>query len=255
MEPARNVHDGHSLSPLGDTIREIPTSNALMVSSDISIPARPHPFPFDGAHTALIAIDLQKDFCHSEGYCGQVLNADLTDLQAIVPRVQQLIAWARQRDIWIIYTRESHRPDLRDLTPSKKLRYINAGYPVGSLGKLGRFLIAGEAGTQLLEEFQPLENELVLDKPAQSIFVATDLEARLRSRGITHLLFAGVTTQCCVLGSYRHASDLGFYGLLLEDCCAALTPREHQAALEVITSEGGAIGWVSTSKALMEAVG
>lgn len=226
-----------------------------MVSLETSIPARPHPFPFDRDHTALVVIDLQKDFCHPEGYCGQVLKADLTSIQSMLPRVQRLIAWARQQSIWVIYTRESHQSDLSDLTPSKKLRYIHAGYPVESLGKLGRFLVAGEAGTQLLEEFQPLDNELVLDKPAQSIFVATDLEARLRSRGITHLLFTGVTTQCCVLGSYRHASDLGFYGLLLEDCCAALTPSEHQAAVDVIASEGGAIGWVGTSEALMEAVG
>jgi biuret amidohydrolase len=220
-------------------------------SETIRVPSRPHPFPLILNQTALLVIDMQYDFCHPEGYSGSVLGADLSAASAIIGRIQAMIVWARAHGVMVIYTRESHRPDLSDLTPSKRDRYINAGYPVGSPGRMGRFLIQGEAGTELLADFTPLDSELVLDKPAQSAFVATELESILRDRNITHLLFTGVTTECCVLGSYRHGSDLGFYGLLLEDCCAAFSAIEHQAAIEVVMGENGAIGWVSSSEELL----
>lgn len=219
--------------------------------TSIWVPTYQHPFELNLNQAALLVIDLQNAFCHWEGFCGHELGADLSAVRAIIPRVQQIIAWARKRGILIIYTRESHLPDLSDVTPSKKQRYINAGYPIGSLGKMGRFLIQGELGTQLIPELQPLETELQIDKPAQSIFVSTSLDTLLRQRQITHLLFTGVTTECCVLGSYRHASDLGFYCLLLEDCCAALTPKEHQAAIDVVLGENGAVGWVTSSDKLL----
>jgi biuret amidohydrolase len=225
--------------------------NTLQPPDAIRVPSRPHPFPLVLSRTALLVIDMQYDFCHPGGYSGSVLGADLSAASAIVPRIQAVIAWARTHGLMVIYTRESHRPDLSDLTASKRDRYINAGYPVGSPGSMGRFLIQGEAGTELLDAFAPLESEPVLDKSAQSAFVATELEAMLRGRSITHLLFTGVTTECCVLGSYRHGSDLGFYGLLLEDCCAAFSAIEHQAAIEVVLGENGAIGWVSSSEELL----
>jgi nicotinamidase-related amidase len=215
-----------------------------------SLSAVPHPFPIALNQTALLVIDMQNDFCHPEGFCGHDLGADLGAVGAIVPRIQSVIAWCRSRDILVIYTRESHRSDLSDVSPSKQLRYTNAGYPVGTLGNMGRFLVQGEPGTALLDAFEPLPTELQLDKPAQSIFIGTDLEQQLRDRGITHLLLTGVTTQCCVLATYRHASDLGFYCLLLEDCSAAFSPDEHQAAIAVVQSEHGAIGWVATSEML-----
>jgi biuret amidohydrolase len=220
-------------------------------SEAIRVPSRPHLFPLVLNQTALLVIDMQYDFCHPDGYSGSVLGADLSAASAIVPRIQAVIEWARSHNVMVIYTRESHRPDLSDLMPSKRDRYTNAGYPVGSPGNMGRFLIRGEAGTELLADLTPLDSELVLDKPAQSAFVATELEWILRDRNITHLLFTGVTTECCVLGSYRHGSDLGFYGLLLEDCCAAFSAIEHQAAIEVVLGENGAIGWVSSSEELL----
>ena len=219
----------------------------------IQVPADRHPFPLQLEHTALIVVDLQNAFCHPEGFCGRELGADLTAARAIIPRIQSIIAWARQRQLAIVYTRESHLPDLSDLTPSKALRYANAGYPVGGVGKMGKFLIRGELGTELIAELQPTQDELQLDKPAQSIFIGTDLADTLQQRNITHLLFTGVTTECCVLGSYRQASDLGFYCLLLSDCCAAMSPIEHQAAIDVILAENGAIGWVTTSDRLLAA--
>lgn len=216
-----------------------------------SLPATPHPFPIAFSKTALLVIDMQNDFCHPEGFCGHDLGADLSAVGAIVPRIQSVIEWCRERDLLVVYTRESHCSDLSDVSPSKQLRYTNAGYPVGTRGNMGRFLVQGEPGTALLSAFKPLPTELQLDKPAQSVFIATELETMLRDRGITHLLLTGVTTQCCVLASYRHASDLGFYCLLLEDCCAAFDPNEHQAAIAVVQSENGAIGWVATSETLL----
>jgi biuret amidohydrolase len=218
----------------------------------IQVPADRHPFPLQLEHTALIMVDMQNAFCHPEDFCGRELGADLTAARSIIPRIQRLITWARQQQLSIVYTRESHSPDLSDLTSSKALRYANAGYPVGGIGKMGKFLIRGELGTELIAELQPTPDELQIDKPAQSIFIGTDLAETLQQRKITHLLFTGVTTECCVLGSYRQASDLGFYCLLLSDCCAAMSPIEHQAAIEVILSENGAIGWVTTSDRLLE---
>jgi biuret amidohydrolase len=219
----------------------------------IQVPADRHPFPLQLEHTALIVMDMQNAFCHPEGFCGRELGADLTAARSIIPRIQRLITWARQQQLSIVYTRESHLPDLSDLSPSKALRYTNAGYPVGGVGKMGKFLIRGELGTELIAELQPSPDELQIDKPAQSIFIGTDLVELLQQLEITHLLFTGVTTECCVLGSYRQASDLGFYSLLLSDCCAAMSPIEHQAAIDVILAENGAIGWVTTSDRLREA--
>jgi nicotinamidase-related amidase len=217
----------------------------------LSVAAIPHPFPIDLSTTALLVIDMQHDFCHPQGFCGHDLGMNLSAVRAIVPRIQTVVEWCRRHGILVVYTRESHRVDLSDVSPSKQLRYTNAGYPVGTSGNMGRFLVQGEPGTALLDEFKPLGTELQFDKPAQSVFIATDLEAQLRDRGITHLLLTGVTTECCVLATYRHASDLGFYCLLLEDCCAAFSDTEHQAAITVILGENGAIGWVATSEALM----
>lgn len=219
----------------------------------LQVETRQHPFPLVPAHTALLIIDMQIDFCDPQGFCGNTLGADLTAVRAIVPRIQRVQEWARSHGIWVIYTRESHLPDLSDLAPSKQVRYINAGYPVGSVGAMGRFLVQGEAGTQIIDELRPSAADLQLDKPAQSAFIATDLEQILRQTGITHVLLTGVTTECCVLATYRQANDLGFYSLLLEDCCAAFSDVEHTAAIQVLLGENGAIGWVTTSDKLLAA--
>jgi biuret amidohydrolase len=220
----------------------------------ITITTHQHPFSFIPAQTALLVIDMQLDFCNPKGFCGSILGADLSSIRPIIPQIQRVLHWAREQNLLIIFTRESHLPDLSDVSPSKKTRYINAGYPIGSEGKLGRFLIRDEAGTQIIEELRPHASDIQLDKPAQSAFVSTELEAILKQANITHLLFTGVTTECCVLGTYRQASDLGFYCLLLEDCCAAFSPTEHQSAIEVLLGENGAIGWVTSSNAIFQAV-
>ena len=215
------------------------------------IRARPHPFDLDFDHAALLVIDVQNDFCHPEGFCLGDLGLNGDAARAVIEPIRRLVEWARIQQIPVIWTLEAHRSDLSDVSPSKARRYENAGYPVGSEGKRGRFLVQGEFGARVVPELSVQGDELVLPKPAQSVFIGTSLEALLRQRGITHLLLCGLTTQCCVLASYRQASDLGFFALLIEDCCAAFDPREHQAAIEVVTSEGGAVGWATTSEALL----
>jgi biuret amidohydrolase len=217
----------------------------------IAVPTRQHPFPLIPSQTALLVIDLQNDFCHPDGFFGSQWQVDLSPVRQIMPQIQSMIHWARQLNIPVFYTRESHQPDLSDVSPSKKLRYENAGCPVGAPSKMGRFLVQGEWGAALIDELQVSPDEQVIDKPAHSAFVATDLEQILHRQGIRQLLITGVTTECCVLGTYRQGSDLGFYCLLLEDCCAAFDPMEHEAALNVLLAEQGAIGWVTTSDALL----
>jgi biuret amidohydrolase len=217
----------------------------------IEITTLQHLFPLHLERTALIVVDMQNAFCHPDGFCGHELGADLTAARAIIPRIQKVITWAKTQKILNIYTRESHLPDMSDVAPCKALRYKNAGYPIGEQGKMGKFLIRGESGTELIEELQPTSDDLQIDKPAQSIFVGTDLADTLQQKNITHLIFTGVTTECCVLASYRQASDLGFYCLLLADCCAAMSSIEQQAAINVLLAENGAIGWVTTSEQLI----
>jgi biuret amidohydrolase len=216
----------------------------------IEITTLQHPFPLDLDRTALVVVDMQNVFCHPKGFCGHELGADLTAARAIIPHLQKVIAWAKNQKMLTVYTRESHLPDMSDVSPSKALRYQNAGYPIGGQGQMGRFLIRGEPGTELIEELQPTADDLQIDKPAQSIFIGTNLADILQERNITHLIFTGVTTECCVLASYRQASDLGFYCLLLADCCAAMSQIEQQAAIDVLLAENGAIGWVTTSDRL-----
>ena len=202
---------------------------------------------------ALLVIDMQNDFLNPNGGCPQLLSLApeaLAAVRGIIPSVARLLGWARGLGLTIVYTREASLPDLSDLSASKRRRYENAGYPVGTPGRMGRLLIRGESGCAIIAELTPQPGDLQWDKPAQSAFVGTDLEECLRARGVTHLLLSGVTTQCCVLATYRHAADLGFFPLLLEDCCAAFDPADHAAALAVLTSEGGAVGWVTTSDRL-----
>lgn len=228
-----------------------PFRNQFLLNTLLQIPTHQTLFPLPIESTALLIIDMQNDFCHPQGFSGE-LGFDLTPIRAIIPRLQRVLDWARQKNVLVVFTRESHRPDLSDLTPSKQARYTNAGSPIGQKGAMGRYLVQGEPGAEIIDELTPLPSDLQLDKPAHSIFVNTELDENLRSRGITHLLVTGVTTECCVLASYRHANDLGFYSLLLEDCCAAFHPQDHAAAIHILLAEGGVLGWVTSSDHLLQ---
>ncbi len=221
-----------------------------MVLSKYQVPTHGQPFDLHVKSTALLVVDMQNDFCHPEGFNGQ-RGRDLSGIRSIIPQIQRVLSWAREQGIQIIFTRESHRPDLSDLTACKQVRYSHAGSLIGQPSPMGRYLIQGELGTAIIEELQPLAHDFQVDKPGHSAFVRTRLEEYLRSKGLEYLVITGVTTECCVLATYRHASDLGFFSLLLEDCCAAFNIDDHQAAIHTLLAEDGVMGWVTSSDQLL----
>jgi len=230
------------------------TPSQVDTKSSISVPTHQHVFSMETGKTALLVVDMQNDFCHPDGFCCSELGVDITAVREIIPRIQKVIDYARREGILVVYTMESHPPSLSDLTPSKRLRYENGRCPIGALGKMGGYLLQGQKGAKIISELQPLESEIQLDKPQHSAFASTNLDAILKELGVTHLLITGVTTECCVLGTYRQANDLGFHCLLLEDCCAAFEESHHQAAITIILAEDGVIGWVTSSEKLFEAL-
>jgi nicotinamidase-related amidase len=193
--------------------------------------------------TALIVIDMQRDFLDPLGYIGQS-GVDVGVLRAAIPNVQRLLAAARSAGIRIIHTREGHRPDLADLNPAKARRAAGVGAAIGSRGPLGRLLVRGEPGHGIIDELAPLSSEVVIDKPGFGAFYATDLELVLRAWGITSLTLAGVTTDICVHSTLREAVDRGFECQTVGDACAAADLALHQAMLSCISGEGGILGRV-----------
>jgi biuret amidohydrolase len=200
--------------------------------------------------TALIVIDMQRDFLDPRGYVGQS-GVDVGILRAAIPNVRRLLDAARAADIRVIHTREGHRPDLADLNPTKARRAAGVGAAIGSRGPLGRLLVRGEPGHGIIEELLPLPSEVVIDKPGFGAFYATDLELVLRAWGVTALTLAGVTTDVCVHSTLREAVDRGFECQTVGDACAAADRSIHEAMLSCITGEGGILGRVvSTAEAV-----
>jgi nicotinamidase-related amidase len=210
-------------------------------------------FVFSPNKTALLVIDMQRDFCCQGGY-GHLAGGDVRPLQSIIPRIREVLDTARSLGLLIVHTREGHLPDLSDCPQAKQERSRYAGAEIGAKGPLGRFLIRGEFGHDFVNELTPLPGELVIDKPGFGAFYKTNLENLLEERGITHLIFTGVTTEVCVHSTLREAVDRGFYCLLLEDCCAAYDRELHQAAVRMIESEGGIFGWVSRAEEFLKAI-
>jgi len=193
--------------------------------------------------TALLVIDMQRDFLDPRGMCG-VLGDDVGELQAIVPALRQTLAAGRRAGLEIIHTREGYAADLSDVHAAKAER---GG--IGQKGPLGRFLIRGEAGQDFVAELQPADGEEVIDKPGFSSFYRTDLQARLEAAGITHLVLSGVTSQCCVHSTLRDAVDRGFACLTLADGCAAFDRKLHEATLAIIQGEDHLFGWIAETEA------
>ena len=218
----------------------------------IEIPARPYPFSLDPARTALVVIDMQRDFVECGGF-GEALGNDVTKLQAIIPTVAALLALFRARGWPILHTRECHLPDLSDCPPAKRLRGKGA-LRIGDVGPMGRLLVRGEAGAAIVPECAPLPGEMVIDKPGKGMFFATDCESLLRSAGVTHLVFAGVTTEVCVQTSMREANDRGFECLLVSDATESYFPEFKAAAIEMIVAQGGIVGWATRFPQLKEAL-
>ena len=202
--------------------------------------------------TALLIIDMQRDFLDPAGYMAQS-GVDVGILRAIIPRVRDLLVAARQCRIPVVHTREGHRPDLSDLSSVKRRRAAGAGAPIGSVGPLGRLLVRGEPGHAIIEELAPVAGEPVIDKPGFGAFYATDLELILRTAGISRLVLTGVTTDICVHSTLREAIDRGFDCVTVGDACAAADPAIHDSMLACIAGEGGILGKVvSTQEMLAE---
>ena len=211
-----------------------------MVQIDESLP---FPFAFDPATTALVVIDMQRDFIEPGGF-GEALGNDVSLLGAIVPTVAALIALCRDKGIEVIHTRECHRPDLSDLPAAKRDR----GAPslrIGDTGPMGRILVAGEDGADIIPELAPIDGELVIDKPGKGAFYATPLSDHLGQNGITHLILAGVTTEVCVQTTMREANDRGFDCLLIEDATESYFPDFKAATLEMIRAQNAIVGWTT----------
>jgi biuret amidohydrolase len=216
----------------------------------ISVPAAPYDFELDPASTALVIIDMQRDFLYPGGF-GSLLGNDVALLQTTIAPLQRVLAAARAAGMAVIHTREGHRPDLTDAPPAKLARgRLECG--IGDPGPFGRILVRGEEGHDIIDELAPAEGEPVLDKPGKGAFYATDLELLLRNRGITRLVVTGVTTEVCVHTTVREANDRGFECLVLADCVGSYFPEFHEVGLKMIAAQGGIFGWVAPSAALLE---
>jgi nicotinamidase-related amidase len=215
----------------------------------IQIVAEPAPIAIDLARTALVIIDMQRDFLEPGGF-GAALGNDVRPLQAIVPAVRRLLEGFRAAKLPIIHTRECHRPDLSDCPPAKRVR----GKPslrIGDPGPMGRILIAGEPGSAIVPELEPLPGEIEIDKPGKGAFYGTELQKLLAARGIRQLVFAGVTTEVCVQTTMREANDRGYECLLVEEATESYFPEFKKAALDMIAAQGAIVGWIASLEATL----
>jgi biuret amidohydrolase len=215
------------------------------------VDARPYPYRFEPRTTALLVIDMQRDFIEPGGF-GAALGNDVSTLGAIVPAVRVLLHWARAQPIAVIHTREGHRPDLGDCPPAK-LRRGDPALRIGAQGPMGRILVDGEPGNDIVPALAPLDGEAVIVKPGKGAFWATPLDEMLRLRAITHLILAGVTTEVCVQTTMREANDRGYECLLIEDATASYFPEFKRATLEMVRAQGALVGWTAPFAALAAA--
>src|SRR6201996_1768040 len=220
--------------------------------SMIDLPAEPYPFTLDPPHAALLIIDMQRDFLEPGGF-GEMLGNDVGKLRrTIAPNKALLSAW-RSAGGLVIHTREGHRPDLADLPPAKKIRGRSAT-TIGDPAPMGRILVRGEAGHDIIAELYPGAGEPIIDKPGKGAFFATDLHAILQNRGIQQLVVTGVTTEVCVNTTVREANDRGYDCLVVSDCCGSYFPEFHEMGLRMIAAQGGIFGWVAASAIVIEAL-
>jgi len=218
----------------------------------IEVPANPFAFRFDPERTALVVIDMQRDFLEPGGF-GETLGNDLEPVAEIVPTVAELIQIFRDKGWPILHTRESHLPDLSDCPPAKRARGLPS-LRIGDEGPMGRILIRGEPGNAIVDACAAGLGEIVIDKPGKGMFYATKVQSILAERGVTHLVFAGVTTEVCVQTSMREANDRGFECLLIEDATASYFPAFKAAAIEMIRAQGAIVGWTTPLAEFKKAV-
>ena len=216
------------------------------------IRARPFDFAFEPSSIALVVIDMQRDFVEPGGF-GASLGNDVSLLQAIIPTTLRLMSGFRAAGLPVIHTRECHRPDLSDLPPAKRNRG-NPALRIGDPGPMGRILIAGEPGADIIPELAPMPGERIIDKPGKGAFHGTDFGAHLQRLGLQQLVFAGVTTEVCVQTTRREAKDRGYDGVLATDATESYFPAFKAAVIEMIVAQGGIVGWAAPTDAILEAL-
>lgn len=210
-----------------------------------AIPAKPYHYPLPEIKPCLLVIDMQRDFIEPGGF-GEALGNDISTLAAIIPPLHTLLSACRARGLPIVHTRECHQADLSDCPPAKRMRG-KAALTIGDQGPMGRILIDGEPGNELVDALKALPGEYEMTKPGKGAFYATPLQDYLDARGITHLLITGVTTEVCVQTTMREANDRGYECLLIEDCTESYFPQFKRATLDMIVAQGGIVGWTATS--------
>jgi biuret amidohydrolase len=218
-------------------------------TTPLSVTAEPYAFTFTPATCALLIIDMQRDFLEPGGF-GEALGNDVSQLRRTIAPNQRLLAAWRAHGLTVLHTREGHRPDLADLPESKKIRGRGPVY-IGDSGPMGRILVRGEAGHDIIPELAPVSGEPIIDKPGKGAFWATDLHAILQNRGIRQLIVTGVTTEVCVHTTVREANDRGYDCLVPNDCVGSYFPHFHAAGLEMIKAQSGIFGWVSASEKIL----
>jgi nicotinamidase-related amidase len=222
------------------------------MTTPLTIDADPTSFLFEPTTTALLVIDMQRDFVEPGGF-GETLGNDVSQLRRVIAPLQRTLAATRAAGVMVIHTREGHLPDLSDCPPAK----LERGRPsmrIGDLGPGGRILIRGEQGHGIIDELAPVDGEPVIDKPGKGAFYSTELAAVLSAANITSLVVTGVTTEVCVHTTVREANDRGYECLVLSDCVGSYFPEFHDAGLAMISAQGGIFGWVAPSSAYLAAI-
>src|SRR6202035_501794 len=218
----------------------------------VNLDAEPAPLSVDLGRAALVIIDMQRDFLEPGGF-GEALGNDVSRLQAAVEPCRQVLSAARRVGMLVIHTREGHRPDLTD-APRHKVERGDPANRIGARGPMGRILVRGEPGHDIIPELYPLTSEPVIDKPGKGAFYQTDLELMLHNRGIDTVVVCGVTTEVCVNTTVREANDRGFRCIVLSDCCASYFPEFHEMGLAMINAQGGIFGSVAGCKPLLSSL-
>lgn len=216
------------------------------------IDATPGPIAVDIKRTALVIIDMQRDFLEPGGF-GETLGNDVSLLSAAVGPCKKLLEAARAKRMLIVHTREGHRPDMTDVHKAK----LERGHPslrIGDMSRMGRILIRGEAGHDIIPDLYPKPGEPIIDKPGKGAFYATDLHLMLQSRNIESLIVCGVTTEVCVHTTVREGNDRGYRCVVPGDCCGSYFPKFHEVGLEMIAAQGGILGWVTDSRRTIAAL-